>query len=69
MNKTQLFTNILEELSKQADRKHDIHYKDGSGALIVPQGYPLKREYVIASISEMQIQMMMLNGSRINIKF
>lgn len=69
MTKEQLFIGILEQMFNQTQRKHDLHYKEGSGALIVPEGYPLEPRFVIAGLDEVQIQMMMFSGGRVNIRF
>jgi hypothetical protein len=50
--------NVLESLYNQTGRKHDCHYKEGYGALFVPEGYPLHPRNVIHAIDEMQIKMM-----------
>jgi hypothetical protein len=69
MTKEQFFTGILEQMFTQTQRKHDIHYKDGYGALIVPEGYPLEPRFVVARLHEAQIQMMMFSGGKVNIQF
>ncbi|GAA0347758.1 hypothetical protein GCM10008931_43810 [Oceanobacillus oncorhynchi subsp. oncorhynchi] len=51
-------TDILEDMHKKTGRKHDVYYQKDKGALFVPEGYELLPEYVVASISEMQLAMM-----------
>jgi hypothetical protein len=56
MTNEQYFAWYLENVFKQTQRKHDLYYKEGYGALIVPEGYPLEPHYVLATISEVQIR-------------
>jgi hypothetical protein len=65
MTKDQYFAQILERAFNNTQRKHDLYYKEGYGALIVPQGYPLEPHYVVARLDEVNIQMA-TNGIRFN---
>lgn len=59
---------ILEKMFNEFGRKHDSYYEKGSGVLIVPQDYPCEPRYVIASVTEHQLQVMSLTGVNINFK-
>lgn len=63
----QLF-NILEQLHREQSRNHDCYYKEGFGALFVPQGYPLHPRNVILQISEQQLAVMRM-GATLNFNF
>jgi hypothetical protein len=51
-------TGILEQLYREHNRKHDCHYKDGYGALFVPEGYELQPRNVVLVIPEHQLVFM-----------
>lgn len=58
MNIDLVLAKILEQLYNQTQRKHDIHYSEGYGALVVPEGYPLEPQFVTTAISEGHLIMM-----------
>lgn len=58
---------ILEKMYNHFNKKHDVHYKEGSGAIFVPYGQPISPTNIIANISEHQIMIMSMTG--VNITF
>lgn len=59
---------ILEKMYNHFNKKHDVHYREGSGAFFVPYGQPLLPNNILASVSEQQIMMMSMTGVNISFK-
>lgn len=64
--KQEVLLEVLRQFSVNFNSKFDIHYEEGMGALVVPYGYPLKREIIASSIPDSQINIMCYTGVKIN---
>lgn len=63
----EILTDILEQLFQKKSMKHDCHYKEGYGALFVPEGYGLHPNYVLMHIDETQLVMLAMTNGKITI--
>lgn len=43
---------VIKAFFEKYNSKHDIHYKDGYGAFVVPFNYPLEPRFILAQIDD-----------------
>lgn len=58
----QVIYNILEKLYHETGRKHDAHYQQGYGVIIVPESYALHPRNVVFQASESKLHFMNMTG-------
>lgn len=60
-------TSILRQLFEKTGNKHDAHFKEGYGVLIVPEGYPCEQRFVVLAVDEFRLRIMNTTGQELNI--